>query len=68
MTTTKVNLITVPQAAERISCSRSHVYNLVAAGKLQRFDIGLTGTKLRLSEDDVDRYIRESAMPVNGAA
>jgi excisionase family DNA binding protein len=65
----KVNLITVPEAAKRLACSRSHVYDLVAAGKLRRYNVSLKGTKLRLSDEDVDRYIREAEMePVNGAA
>jgi excisionase family DNA binding protein len=60
----RVDLLTVPQAAERLNCSRAHIYNLVAVGKLKRFDIALKGSKVRLSADDVDRYIAASELPV----
>lgn len=63
-----MKLISVPKAAEMIDCSRGHVYNLLAAGKLRRHDIALKGTKIRLSEEDVERYIRESEIPRDGAA
>jgi excisionase family DNA binding protein len=57
-------LLTVPQAAERIGCSRGHVYNLVAAGKLQRYDIALKGSKVRLSDQDVTRFINDARSAV----
>lgn len=63
-----MKLISVPQAAAKIGCSRSHIYNLIAAGKLRRYDIALRGTKVRLSEEDVDRFIEEAEQPVGGAA
>jgi excisionase family DNA binding protein len=59
-----VNLISVPDAAKRIGCSRNHLYNLVAAGKLTRYNVGLTGKATRVSDEDVDRFIAESAQPV----
>lgn len=62
-----MRLISVTEAAERIGCSRGHVYNLIAAGKLARHDIGLKGPKTRLSEDDVDRFMRDSEKPVGAA-
>lgn len=59
-----MKLISVPEAAARIGCSRSHIYNLIAAEKLARYDISLRGrSKVRLSDVDVDRYIAESAVP-----
>jgi excisionase family DNA binding protein len=57
-------LISLTEAAKRIGCSRSHVYNLVAAGKLRRHNIALTGSKLRVEEQDVEKFIRESEDPV----
>lgn len=63
-----MKLISVPEAAARIGCSRGHIYNLLAAGRLKRHDIALKGTKTRLSDEDVDRYIRESEIPRDGAA
>ena len=57
----KTKLISVPEAAERIGCSRSHIYNVIAAGKLKPYDISLRGrSKTRLAEADVDRYIDEA--------
>lgn len=65
-----MKLISVPDAAARIGCSRSHIYNLIAAGRLRRHDISLRGrSKVRLSDEDVDRFIHDSAQPVpTGAA
>ncbi len=57
----KTKLISVPEAAERIGCSRSHIYNLIAAKQLTPYDISLKGrSKTRLSEADVDRYIEQA--------
>lgn len=63
-----MKLISVPDAATRIGCSRSHVYNLLAAGKLRRYDIALKGTKTRLSEEDVERYITDAEKPLPAAS
>ena len=59
-----MKLLSMAQAAERIGCSRGHIYNLVAAGKLKRYDIGLKGTKTRVSDEDIDRYIEEAETPL----
>lgn len=50
-------LLTVPQAAQRLACSRWHIYDLVNAGKLDRRYGGTNGRTLRLSESDVHKYI-----------
>lgn len=52
-------LLTIPQAAERMSSSRSHVYNLIWAGELEFVNIAAkkTGkTKMRISEDAIADY------------
>lgn len=54
-------LISVTEAAARLGCSRGHVYNLIADGKLQPHDIGRGAPKTRVSAEDLDRYIAESA-------
>lgn len=59
-----MRLISVPEAAEKLGCSRSHIYNLIADGKLTRHNIALKGSKVRLSDEDVARYIRDSAEPI----
>lgn len=63
-----MKLISVPDAAEMIGCSRSHVYNLIAAGKLRRYDIALIGSKVRLSDEDVARFITEAEKPIRTAS
>lgn len=66
-----MKLISVPEAAGRIGCSRSHVYNLIAAGLLTRHNIAADpakSSKVRLSDEDIDRYIRESVQPVRSAS
>lgn len=63
-----MKLISIPKAAEMIGCSRGHVYNLLSKGLLRRYDIAIKGTKTRLSDEDVERFIRESEQPRDGAA
>lgn len=64
------NLISVSEAATRIGCSRSHVYNLVAAGLLTPHDISIKGarSKTRLTDADVDSYIQSTRRPVRAAS
>lgn len=56
MTATKVDLgklLTIPQAAEWMDCSRQHVYNLIHAGELEYVDIAKRKagkTKMRVPE------------------
>lgn len=65
----KDRLITIKEASERLGCSRGHVYNLISRGKLKRHNIALDSvSKTRVSELDLERYIRESEEPVGGAA
>lgn len=66
--TTPTKLITVPAAASRIGCSRSHIYSLINAGKLRRFNIALRGSKVRVAEEDVERFISSIEAPIGGAA
>ncbi len=60
-----MKLISVPEAAAMIGCSRGHIYNLITERKLKRYDIAIKGTKTRLSDEDVQRYIREAEAPVH---
>lgn len=64
----KDRLIPVTEAALRLGCSRAHVYDLIAAGQLRRHNISLKGSKTRVSEVDLDRYIRDSEVPVRPAS
>ena len=55
-----VTLLTVPEAAERLSSGPSHVYRLIAVGELAAVDIAQPGarkTKTRVRSDEIDRYI-----------
>ena len=52
-------LLTIPQAAERMNLSRSHIYNLIWAGELEFVNAAVkkTGkTKMRISEDAIADY------------
>lgn len=63
-----MKLVSIPEAAARLGCSRGHIYNLIAAGKLARHNIALTGSKIRVSEEDLDRYIESTALPTRSAS
>lgn len=58
-------LLTVTEAAERISCSRYLVYDLIADGKLTHYDVG-RGKRpaTRVSESEVEAYIEASRKPI----
>lgn len=67
----RARLLTIPEAADRIGCSRAHVYNLISAGLLNRHDISLPPRnggprrpKTRVSDTDVDAYIESIRQPV----
>lgn len=38
------------------------MYDLIAAGKLKRYDISLKGSKVRLSDVDIDRYLAQAEL------
>jgi excisionase family DNA binding protein len=53
-------LLPVPAVAERLGCSDSHVYRLIAVGELDAIDISQPGArkaKTRVSEANLDAYI-----------
>ena len=56
-------LHTPAEAAERIRASESHVYRLIADGKLRAVDIAQPNSrkpKTRVRSDDLDEYIEAS--------
>jgi excisionase family DNA binding protein len=61
-----LTLIDIPTAAKRIGCSRPHIYDLIAAGKLRRFNISATakGSKTRVADEDVTAFIQASEQPL----
>lgn len=55
-------LLTLPETAEVLGCSRMHVYRLIQSGALATVDISLPGaqrTKTRVADDELDRYLTE---------
>lgn len=52
-------LLTIPETAERMGVSRSHVYNLIWAGELEFVNVALRkngSTKKRISEAAILAY------------
>jgi excisionase family DNA binding protein len=53
-------LLSMPAAAERLGCSRTYVYRLIASGQLRSVDIkaaGNTRSKTRVRAEDVEAFI-----------
>lgn len=63
-----MKLLSPGKAAERIGCSRAHIYALVEAQKLKRYFIGIGGGTLRVSEEDVEAFIAAAETPVKDGA
>jgi|GEM_PF-3289681 len=64
----KTRLLRVSQAAERLNCSRRHVYYLIDDGKLPFLSIG-EKKGYRIPEDALERFIlrrREKSDVDNG--
>jgi excisionase family DNA binding protein len=58
-------LLNTRQAAERLSCSPSHVYRLIHAGELAAIDIATPGSpssKTRVRESDLLAYIEKATI------
>lgn len=63
MTASTIQLLTIPEAADRLRCSDSHIYRLIAAGKIRPTDVSRPGArraKTRVSESDLAAYIEGS--------
>lgn len=54
---TAPRLFRIPEAAELLSCSTDHVYDLIAAGRLSAVDIGIGRSQSRITETELARYI-----------
>jgi excisionase family DNA binding protein len=66
-----MRLLTIPQTAERLGCSKKHVYNLISAGKLKPANIALgPRSRTRIADTEIDRYITAATRDVSfgGAA
>jgi excisionase family DNA binding protein len=58
-TTEGTRLLSVSVVAERLECSRNHVYSLIAKGGLPSVDVRASGTKAktRVRESDLEAFI-----------
>lgn len=54
-----LRVISVQRAADRLDCSRSHVYRLIANGQLRAVEIKAGGKrpKTRIYPQDLDEFI-----------
>lgn len=54
-------LLSITEAAARLSCSRGHIYNLIAVGRLAAVEIKATGQrpKTRVREADLEAFIAQ---------
>ena len=59
-------LLSVPDAAQTLGCSRTHIYGLIAAGHLRAVEIKATGTrpKTRIRSDDLQTFIEDRTREV----
>lgn len=62
-------LLSPAKVAQRLDCSRPHVYGLVAAGRLRAVEIKATGTrsKTRIREEDLEAFIEANTRSTKSA-
>jgi len=63
-------LLTIPEVAAQLGCSRNHVYQLIGTGELVVVDISLPGslnTKTRVRTDDLERYVANLTRSMKGS-
>ena len=53
-------MLKLSQVAERLNCSLSNVYNLVASGKLTVTPTGASGKGYRVSDDELQRFLSDA--------
>ena len=63
---TQISVITIQQVADRLGCSKPHVYRLINSGALPAVDIASpdsnrTKTRVRLS--DLDNFLSRDRKP-----
>lgn len=62
------NLLSVPDAAKVLGCSRTHIYGLIAAGHLRPVEINATGrSKTRIRSDDLEAFIESRTRDVRAS-
>lgn len=62
-------LLSPTKVAQRLDCSRPHVYGLIAAGRLRAVEIKATGTrsKTRVREEDLEEFIEANTRTTKSA-
>lgn len=60
----RTQLLSIPEVASRLECSKNTVYRFISDGELRAIDIGRKRPKMRVRETDLDRFI-ESRGEVN---
>jgi excisionase family DNA binding protein len=63
MHTTAPGVYTIDEAAEHLTCSRTHVYRLISSGQLRAIDISVKGakrSKTRVLAADLAAYIQQA--------
>ena len=60
-TARRTQLLSIPEAAAQLACSRAHVYRLISAGSLRSVELKATGarSKTRVRAEDVEAFIAE---------
>ena len=56
----EMRYLTAEQVAEKMCCSRQHVYNMLASGQLPFVDFSLPGSKKklrRISENELEKWL-----------
>lgn len=65
MTNTQAALLTIDAVAQRLSCSRVHVYRLISDGRLKAVSISTPGSqrqRRRVTEEDLTAFISKAAL------
>jgi excisionase family DNA binding protein len=61
-----MTLLKVPEVAKRLNVGVSTVYALIAQGKLAAYQVGPRNGGLRISEDDLQRYLQSCKLETDG--
>lgn len=61
-------LLSPSEASSVLGCSRTHIYGLIAAGKLRAVEIKASGrSKTRVREDDLAEFIEANTRSAKSA-
>lgn len=57
-------MLPVRQVAELWHCSRDHVYELIARGKLRAVNVAIKGSQMRVPASAIAEYVRKNSRQV----